>query len=89
MRTLEEKKENRRAYARRHYTKHKEEALAYQAEYRRKFGTEDKRKLNNDCPESQGIEKRCFCISDLTQAPAAKFERQIEKILSGEMGIVL
>ncbi len=88
MKTAEEKKESRRAYYKRYYATNKEKALAYQAEHRRKSGTEDKRKINNDCPEPQGIEKQCFSIGDLTKAPVDKFQRQIELILSGRMGMV-
>lgn len=88
MRTVEEKRKYQRIYAKRYYAINREKALAYQAEHRKKLSTGDKRKLNNDCPAPQDIPKRCFSVGDLTQAPIARFQRQIEQILSGEMGIV-
>ena len=88
MRTLEEKRKYQKAYAGRYYALYKEKALAYQADRRIRESAGDKRKLNNDCPKPQDIKKRCFSIGDLTQAPVDKFQRQIEKILSGQMGLV-
>ncbi len=88
MRTVEEKRKYQRAYARRYYALHKEKALAYQADRRRRENSGDKRKAHNNFPPPQGIVKRCFSVGDLTQAPVDKFRRQIEKILSGQMGLV-
>lgn len=89
MKTSEQKKEYQRAYQKRYYYAHKEKALAYQAVYRKRFITDDKRRLQRDCPVPQNIEKRCFSIGDLTKAPTAKFQRQIEMVLSGQMGLVV
>lgn len=74
----------RRAYQRAYYRKHSVKAKAYQVAYNK---LHKKRGAHKGANPWQHIKKQCFSLTDLTESPTIKFERQIELILSGQMGI--
>lgn len=78
--------QQRRTYQTRYYKAHRAKALAYQREYEKKHR---KTGVPKGAHPWLGEPKVCFSMADLTQAPTAKFERQLEMILRGEMGFTL
>lgn len=80
--------QKQRGYALRYYNANKEAIMEQQSDRRKEKSVGDRRKLENDRPPWQGIAKRDFCVRDLSQASGAKFERRLQLILDGQMGLI-
>lgn len=84
-----EAREAKRQYHREYYQKRKEELKKYQKDYNRKYKKSTRNQIKFADPKYlKMIPKRSYHHGELQHAQPEQFARMVNKILTGEMGIV-